>query len=67
MTDKVRENRLRATASRRGLSLTKSRRRDPRAVDYGMYWLIDVRTNKIRSPEVGLANLDAVEQWLNAE
>lgn len=36
---KVRENRLRRIADRRGMRLTKSRRRDPRAVDYGQYTL----------------------------
>lgn len=38
---KVLENRLRRTAERQGLRLEKSRRRDPRAVDYGRYWLLD--------------------------
>lgn len=38
---KVFENRLRAAAKRQGLRLEKSRRRDPRALDYGSYWLID--------------------------
>ncbi len=37
--EKVRENRLRRMAVRQGLALEKSRRRDPRARDYGMYWL----------------------------
>jgi hypothetical protein len=32
---KVRENRLRRVAERRGYRLTKSRRRDPEALDYG--------------------------------
>jgi len=39
--DKIRENRLRRAAQRQSLALTKSRRRDPRATDYGMYKLID--------------------------
>ena len=37
--DKIRENRLRRAAQRQGLVLVKSRRRDPRATDYGRYWL----------------------------
>ena len=37
--DKVRENRLRRMAERQGLQLVKSRRRDPRALDYGEYHL----------------------------
>jgi hypothetical protein len=38
---KVRENRLRRAAERRGLRLEKSRRRDPGAIGYGTYQLID--------------------------
>jgi hypothetical protein len=33
--DKVRENRLRRMAQRRGMQLQKSRRRDPNAIDFG--------------------------------
>lgn len=39
------ENRLRAAAARQGLRLDKSRSRDPRALDYGTYQLIDPATN----------------------
>lgn len=38
---KVRENRLRRMADRQGLRLMKSRRRDPRALDFGTYWLVE--------------------------
>lgn len=44
MTDeqvKVFENRCRRAAQRQGLYLAKSRRRDPRALDYGNYWLVE--------------------------
>lgn len=34
---KVYENRLRRVAARQGLVLQRSRRRDPRAVDFGKY------------------------------
>ncbi len=37
--EKVRENRLRRMAERRGLTVRKSRRRDPGALDYGHMWL----------------------------
>ncbi len=37
--EKVRENRLRRVAYRRGLRVHKSRRRDPAALDYGHLWL----------------------------
>ena len=40
---KVRENRLRRQAKRRGLRIEKSRRRDQSALDYGMYALYDER------------------------
>lgn len=36
---KVRENRLRRAARRQGLTLEKSRTRDPRALDHGTYHL----------------------------
>ena len=39
--DKVRENRLRRMAERQGVRLVKSRRRDSRAVGFGMYQLDD--------------------------
>lgn len=58
---KVRENRLRRTAERRGLKLTRSRRRDPKAIDYGLYWLTDAQTGKPVSPAAGL-HLDEIER-----
>lgn len=39
--EKVRENRLRRMAARQGIRLEKSRRRDERAYDFGVYWLVD--------------------------
>jgi hypothetical protein len=45
--EKIRENRLRRMAQRQGLTLQKSRRRDPRAIDYGTYMLIDASTTGI--------------------
>lgn len=38
-SEKVEENRLRRVAARRGYELHKSRRRDPKASDYGKYVL----------------------------
>ncbi|MFR9803154.1 hypothetical protein ACL02T_12725 [Pseudonocardia sp. RS010] len=40
-TDKVRENRLRRAAERQGQILVKSRRRDPRALGFGLYVLVE--------------------------
>ena len=37
---KSREARLRRAADRQGMTLHRSRRRDPHALTYGRYWLI---------------------------
>ena len=47
MTDKILENRMRRIANRQGLRLVKSRRRDPRALDYGRCMLVDIATNTV--------------------
>lgn len=60
--DKVRENRLRRMAERQGLKLEKSRRRDPRAVDYGVYTIVDLKANTVACP--GTLDLDEVESYL---
>ena len=44
MTTKTEEARLRRMADRRGLVLSKSRRRDPHAIDFGLYALLDTQT-----------------------
>ncbi|MCY3826910.1 MAG: hypothetical protein OXL96_00285 [Candidatus Poribacteria bacterium] len=41
---KVKEDRLRRTARRRGKILLKTRRRDPGAFDYGLYAVLDSHT-----------------------
>lgn len=68
MTDKVRENRLRAKADRMGLILRKSKRRDPDAVDFGLYALIDQQHGGAIHPEGPVSpfwlTLDEVEEWL---
>lgn len=64
MSDKVRENRLRRMAERQGFTLTKSRRRDPRATDYGKYWLANASTNALETEERALT-LDEIEAYLN--
>jgi hypothetical protein len=43
------------------MKLTRSRRRDPKALDYGLYWLTDLRTNELVSPEAGLT-IDELEK-----
>lgn len=68
--DKVRENRLRRMAERQGLRYQVSRRRDPRAIDYGRIYLIDARANTLVTeftPGTGTVPgtvLDQVEAWL---
>lgn len=79
--DKVRENRLRRAAARQGLRLEKSRRRDPRALDFGAWWLVDAKSGGIvfgrdgagagvelangQVTSAGPADLDAIEAWLH--
>jgi hypothetical protein len=69
MPDKTRENRLRRKADRMGLQLVKSPRRDPQALDFGLYALVDHETGGAVNP--ALANrwtcswsLDQVERYL---
>ena len=64
--EKVRENRLRRAAERQGLELRKIRRRDPRAIDYGRFWLIDSETGGVWLDQgrFGLS-IDEVEEWLS--
>lgn len=67
--EKVRENRLRRAAERQGYRLAKNPRRDPRAVDYGSYMIIDPATSACVAdfgwdhPTIG-NHLDEVEEWL---
>ena len=65
---KVRENRLRRRALRRGLRLTKSFRRDPHALDYGLFALVDTRTDALVNPSLyghpHAWTLDVVEDYL---
>ncbi len=64
--DKVRENRLRRVADRRGLRLHKCRRRDPLAVGYDGYMLAwkDGTAYAGEDPPYSLT-MDDVERWLN--
>ena len=61
--EKVRENRLRRAANRQGLAIHKSRRRDPRALDYGWWMIVDPGKNMI-IPGGDKLTLDAVESYL---
>lgn len=44
--------RLRRQANRYGLRLTKNSRRDPNALDFGLYTLIDVQTAGAVNPSL---------------
>ena len=66
-SEKVRENRVRRMATRQGLILRKSRRRDPHALGYGGYWLIDDGANTLIVGERWGMSLDEVEGWLNRD
>jgi hypothetical protein len=44
---KVYENRLRRAAYRQGYRLEKSRRRDERAITFGLYRLVDLMTGEV--------------------
>lgn len=66
---KLRENKLRRIANREGLRLVKSRTRNPDALDFGLYALIDLQTNGLVSSATvdGRAcswDLDDVEDYL---
>ncbi len=63
MVEKARDNRMRRVADRRGYRLTKSRRRDPRATDFGLYTLV-WKGNLIRDVRRGMT-LDEVERFLD--
>jgi hypothetical protein len=67
--EKVRENRLRRMAERQGLALRKSRRRDPRALEFGTYMLVDPYRNAIAAGDVNRGyglSLDEIEAELEA-
>jgi hypothetical protein len=65
--DQVRENRARRMADRQGLRLEKSRRRDPLALTFGTYQLVDELSNALVLGDVNRGyglDLDAVEKYL---
>jgi hypothetical protein len=67
---KVRENRIRRIAARRGYQLLKSRRRDPKAYDFGGYMLADLQSGAAvfgSDPFAYAATLDEVETFLDEE
>lgn len=69
IADNRRENRLRHMAKARGYILSKSRRRNPNALDYGRYWLSYAESGFRVFGGVDRAGLDLddVEEWLTGE
>lgn len=69
--DISREARLRNTAKRQGLTLRRSRRRDPLAIDYGLYFLaLDESRGWRGRPAVDQGQgmtLDEVETYLRGD
>jgi hypothetical protein len=65
--DKTREQRLRRAARRQGLELMKSRTRDPRALDYGRWYILDGQTSAIVAGDPNRMDLDDVERYLLGE
>ena len=67
--EKTRENRLRRKIDRMGYQLTKSKRKDPDAVDFGKYVIFEpgttwaVHGNKKRFD----LSLDDVEAWIKQQ
>ena len=56
---KVYENRIRRVAARQLLQVKRSRRRDPRAYDFGFYQLVDYDGNVVAS-----GKLSEIHEWL---
>lgn len=68
VAERTREQRLRRMAERYGLGLQKSRRRDPRALDYNKWWVVDpYNGNLIRAGGQWGMSLDDVEAWLTSD
>ena len=70
--NKVEENRLRRMADRQGLRLSKSRRRDPKALGYGLYALINVQTGglihqDLAGHSIHALTLEDVRDWLESD
>lgn len=65
--EKVHENRVRRMARRQGLELRKSGRRDPLALDFGRYVLVDAASGAIVAGEAAGRHawtLEDIERYL---
>jgi hypothetical protein len=65
---RTREQRLRRAAARQGLSVERSRQRDPRGLAFGTYRLVDIHSGQVVAgdPRSGYGlTLDQVEAYLD--
>jgi hypothetical protein len=60
--EKVREGRVRRMLARQGYTLSRSRRRDTRALDYGRYTISDEEGTAVCE-----GSLDDAEKWALAD
>jgi hypothetical protein len=58
----TREARVRRMAARQGLTLVKSRRRDPRALDYGRFTISNQAGRQLHQ-----GTLAQIEEWLTSQ
>lgn len=68
--EKARDSRLRRIARQQGLRLVKSRSRNPLAIDYGGYMIVDAASNVVLAGELNTPmamSLDAVERYLTED
>lgn len=69
LTLKVRVNRARRRAMRQGMFLQKNARRDPNALDYGTFLLLDLANKQLVrasvTPDGRLLTIDDVEKILD--
>jgi hypothetical protein len=66
ISPKVDEDRIRRLVARQGFMLEKSRRRDPRAPDFGRFRIVDPHTNSVAAggqPWDYSLSLDEAEAW----
>lgn len=63
---KVKENKLRRAAERQGYSLTRNRRRDPRALGYGTYSIVGTHAATADTSAESLT-LSEVEDFLTGK
>lgn len=65
--EKTREQRLRRAAKRQGLELAKSKTRDPRALDYGRWRVLDGQRGEVVAGDDARMSIDDVERYLLGE